>query len=86
MRIMKLFAFHILLSIRGMILCISKLFALMSLLTWLCTLYIKEISGVPLTAKVMLATLGIIFTLVYWFFDDLIFHLKPEHIDLTLYR
>ena len=86
MSIIRLFLFHILLSIRGIILGISKLLALMLLVTWFATLYVKEMSGVPFAAKLMLVIFGIAFTFVNWFYDDLIFYLKPKNHDLILYK
>ncbi|OGT63383.1 MAG: hypothetical protein A3E85_02415 [Gammaproteobacteria bacterium RIFCSPHIGHO2_12_FULL_45_12] len=86
MSIIRLLLFHILISVRGIILGISRLFAFMLLGTWLCTLYIKEISEVPLAVKVIMFAFGIIFTFIYWFYDDLIFYFQPENKDITLYR
>ncbi len=86
MRMIKMLAFQMMLSFRGIILGVSRLFALMFLGSFSIAIYYSEPNQIPLNAKIMLLTLGAIFTLIYWFYDYLIFILKPSNIDLRFYK
>jgi hypothetical protein len=82
--IIKLILFHILFSLRGIVLGISRLLAFSSLVVFMLTFYIYQLSAIPFVAKAMLLTVGIFFTLVFWLYDYLIFYLKPKMIDIML--
>lgn len=86
MNIIKTLIFHMLLSLRGIILTISKLlsFALLSCLVMVECL--SDFPAIPSLAKTMMVSFGILFTLIYWFYDYAIFYVKPRMIDIMLIR
>jgi len=86
MHVINTFIFHILLSLRGVILNISKLFSLFFLCGFVIVIYLSSQQTIPIAAKIMTLTLGIIFTMIYWFYDDLVFLFTPENTDLRLYK
>lgn len=86
MTILKIILFHILLSFRGLILMISKLFALTFLGGLGLLIFLNEISAIPLSAKIMIAAVGILFISIYWFYDYLIFYCKPKMFDMVLLK
>lgn len=76
--------FQILLSIRGIVLGISKWLALICLIYFVALLFI-ELPKPFIILKIMVLTFGILFTLINWFYDDLIFYFKPEDMDIALF-
>jgi hypothetical protein len=77
---------HILLSFRGLALLISKLMAFASISTFIMTTYLNDSSRIPFSAKIMMVLFGILFTCIYWFYDYLVFYLKPKILDITLFK
>jgi hypothetical protein len=47
---------------------------------------LNDFQAVPLAAKIMTLALGIFFTLINWFYDDLVFYFEPKNIKVTLYH
>ncbi len=86
MIIIKTLMFHILLSLRGLILVTSKFLSLALLGSFAATILLNDLAATPVTAKVMMLLGGIFFTVVYWFYDYLIFSLKPKMLQLALYK
>lgn len=86
MRLIKTFAFHLLLSFRGIILFISKLCALAFLGALILSTTLNEVSSIPDSTKIMMGVLGITFTSVYWFYDYLIIYFKPKMLDIMLLK
>lgn len=86
MPLIKTIIFHLLLAIRGIILTISKLFAFIFLLCFILMIIVNDLQAAPIIAKIMALKFGIFFTLLNWFYDNLIFYFAPEDMELTLYR
>jgi len=86
MRIIKRIIFHVLLALRGIVLGISRLFAILFFIGAFLIFFVHDFHNIPVIGKVMVATFAIIFTLINWFYDDLIFYFEPDNIDITLYR
>jgi len=86
MVIIKTLLFHILLSFRGLILAVSKFLSFVFLGGFLAATFITDLSAVPMTAKVSMASLGILFILLNWFYDYLIFYFKPRMLDIMLIK
>lgn len=85
-RAIKLISFHILLSCRWLVLAISKILALAFLFGFVMTISIDKLSALPLSVKILMVTFGMIFTLIFWFYDYLIFYLKPKMLDIMLIK
>ena len=86
MHIIKIFAFHLLMTFRGLVLFVSKLFSILFIATFCALIFLQEFNSVSITPKIMTLGLGIIFTLVYWFYDYLIFYLKPQMLEIMLHK
>lgn len=86
MPIIKLFLFHLFLSFRGIILVVSKLLSFACLGSFALVLCVNDLQAVPLSAKIVMLTFGIIFTSIYWFYDYLILYLKPKMLDIVLLK
>jgi hypothetical protein len=86
MRIIKTIIFHILLSLRGLVLTISKLLAFASFGAFAIIIFTNELSAIPLAAKIAIAAYSILFTSIYWFYDYLILYLQPEMLDIKLLK
>jgi len=86
MRALKIIMFHILLSCRGIILGASKLFALMFLGTFCLVTCFSDLHGISMAAKIMILIFGMIFTMIFWFYDYLILYLKPKMLDIMLLK
>jgi hypothetical protein len=82
----KLISFHILLSCRWLVLAVSKFFALAFLSVFIMSLTIDKLSDIPLSMKFLIAICGVTFTSIFWFYDYLIFCLKPKMIDIMLVK
>jgi hypothetical protein len=74
------------LALRGIILSISKLLALLFFTGTVLIFFVNDFHTVPLAGKIMMVTFGIIFTLINWFYDYLIFYFTPDDIDVRLYH
>lgn len=84
MVILKTITFHLLLSFRGIVLAISRLMATL-FLTASCLLFLlDEFRSLPLTTKIMVIVIGVIFTAINWFYDYLILACSPKQIDIIL--
>jgi hypothetical protein len=86
MYVIKAIVFQILLSLRRIILGVSKLLSLTFLGSFCIMIIFTDLHRIPLTAKLMALGLGVIFTFIYWFYDYLVFNFKPNYIDLVLYK
>lgn len=86
MGLIKTLLFHFLLSIRRPILGLSKLFAFMFLGCFAGIMLISELHQTPMTAKVMILSIGIIFTAINWFYDYLILSMQPDNMRISLFR
>ena len=86
MSIPRTLIFHILLSFRSLILGVSKLFSLIFLGCFCIVMYLSSEHQILIAAKIMSLTLGVIFTLIYWFYDYLVFYYQPDNIELRLYK
>ena len=87
MFIMKKIIFHLLLTIRKPILVLSKILALLFLVGGgLLCIIVNGTHMIPWTPKIMILFFGIFFTLINWFYDDLIFYFTPDDMEVTLYR
>jgi hypothetical protein len=84
-RAAKLILFHILLTFRGIILRVSKLLSIASLCGLFLVMNISELNHIPMSAKLLLLTGGIIFTSICWFYDYLILYLKPKRLNIWLH-
>ena len=84
--LIKTLIFYALLSLRRIILSISKLFSLLFLGCFGIMFLFNNLHMIPLTGKIMMLILGIIFTLIYWLYDYLILIFKPENIMLRLHK
>ena len=84
--IIKLISFHVLLSFRWLVLAISKFCAMAFFAALVMTLTIDNLSDITLSVKILMALFGMIFTSIFWFYDYLIFHLKPKMIDIMLVK
>ncbi len=79
MQFMKLILFHVLLSSRGVILGICKLCSLAFIFSGV--LLLTGLIQIPVNSSAIKATIvmaSITFTLMYWFYDYLLFYLKPK--------
>ncbi len=87
MNLIKTLIFHLLLTFRGLILGISKLFSLLFLMSFCLIMFITEFRSVtPLAGKIMVLTVGIFSTLINWFYDYLVLYFSPDNIEVRLYR
>lgn len=43
-------------------------------------------SHAPTAGKIMMLSLGVIATLINWFYDYLVLHFSPDNIEVRLYR
>ena len=86
LRALKLITFHILLSCRWFVLAVSKFFALAFISVFVMSLSIDKLSTLPLSVKILMAIFGMIFTAIFWFYDYLIFYLKPKTLELMLFK
>ena len=86
MTFVKIIIFRLLLALRGIILSISKILALLFITGFILMISISELQAAPLVGKVMALGLGIIFTLINWLYDYLVFYFEPENIEVTLYH
>lgn len=86
MAIIKTLLFHVLLSFRGLILGVSKLLSFAFLGSFLAVIFFNDLAAVPAASKAMMACAGILFTAIYWFYDYLIFYLKPKMLDMMLLK
>jgi hypothetical protein len=84
MGLLKPILFHLLLSFRRPILYLSKVLSLMFIACFGMTALLPELQQIPMLAKTMIATLGILFTAILWFYDYLVLHLKPKMLDVLL--
>ena len=84
MRIIKTIIFHLLLSTRGIIRLLSKLFAIMFIFMFISLFLISDFAGAPFAAKTISLVFSILFTTIYWFYDYLIFYFQPENIEISL--
>jgi len=78
--------FHILLAIRGILLGFSRLLAFGCFFGFFGLMTESKFQSVPLIINIMILIFGIIFTLINWFYDDLIFYFEPKNMKITLYR
>lgn len=85
-RTIKIFLFHILLSLRGIILGASKFLSLLFLGSFSIVIYFNNLHQIPMPAKIIMLTFGIMFIFVYWFYDYLLFYLKPKIFDILLIK
>lgn len=83
-RLIRIFTFHLLLTVRRPILFFSKLLSLMFLVFFLALIYEPAFHSAPMAAKVMSFTFGIGLILIRWFYDELIFYFAPEGREVTL--
>ena len=86
MQFLRIIIFQILISLRGIILGISKLLAILFLTFFIILITFKDFQTAPFVAKAMALGLGIIFTLINWFYDYLVLYFSPKNMDVTLYR
>jgi len=86
MTVIKTILFHLLMSLRGIILSISKLLAIAFFLAAILMIVIHTSHHMPLIAKITALTLGVFFTSINWFYDYLIFYFEPENIEVRLFR
>jgi len=84
--IVKIVIFHLLLTLRGIVLLLSKILALLFLASGVLLCIVNEAQVIPLIPKIMMLTLGILFTLINWLYDYLIFYFEPENIEVRLFR
>jgi hypothetical protein len=85
-KIAKIVIFHLLLTLRGVVLLLSKILALLFLASGILLCIITEAQAIPWLLKIIILSLGILFTLINWFYDDLIFYFQPENREIQLYR
>lgn len=81
-KLLKMILFHLLLRFRGIIVGVSRLLAFGCIGVIIATFYIERFSALPFKVKFEIAMLGIAFTAIYWFYDYLIFYLRPKHYNL----
>lgn len=87
MRIIKTIIFHLLLSLRQVVLTISRLMALLFFIGVLLVFFVSDFRAVtPVPGKILILTCTVIFTIINWFYDDLIFYFQPDNKNITLYR
>lgn len=86
MTFIKILIYHLLLSLRGIILATSKLFSLACIVTGIGMFYLGHFQDAPLAAKILVVFFGIIFTLINWLYDCVIFYFSPKNVITTLYR
>jgi len=86
MAAIKIILFHILLSSRGIILGTSKLLALVFLSTAASIVFVNDISEIRTSTSIAIGAFGILFTSIYWFYDYLIFYLKPKILDIMILK
>jgi len=86
MHAIKLILFHILMTLRTPILVISKFLALVFLGGLTMIFCVEELSAVPIFVRIVAAMFGGMFTLIYWFYDYLIFYFKPKMLDIILLK
>ncbi len=84
MGIIKIILFHLLLSLRRPILFLSKILALMFLGCFAMAIYVTELQQTPMAAKIMLVSIGIVFTAINWFYDYLVLYLAPRKLGVML--
>lgn len=84
MRILKTLIFHLLRSCRGIVLWISKVFALLSLFG--CGMLLGFEIPVPFSAKISMVAFFIINTAINWFYDELVFCFQPDHIQIAIFN
>jgi len=77
--LLKTILFHLLLTFRGIIVGVSRLLALGCIGVIITTFYVERFSALPFRVKFEIVVLGIVFTIIYWFYDYLIFYLRPSH-------
>jgi len=82
----KILIFHLLLTFRRTILFLSKIFALLFCFGSSLFFIFKDMQVVQLVGKLFIITFAIIFTLIYWFYDELIFYFQPEDKNVILYK
>ncbi len=83
--IAKIIIFHLLLTLRKPILFLSKFIALFFLF-FAFVFFIEKFHEVRLIEKIIIFFSGIVFTVINWFYDDLIFYFQPEDKEIILYR
>lgn len=71
---------------RRLILSISKWLAIIFLVCAILMFFMQEFQTLSLVIKITILGFGLFFTLINWFYDDLIFYFSPEDMELTLYR
>jgi len=86
MKIIKRIIFQLLLGFRRLVLALSKLLAIVFLIGTLGVFLLQGLHNAPFIAKIMAPIFTIIFTLINWFYDDLIFYFKPDDMELFLQR
>ncbi|OGT38473.1 MAG: hypothetical protein A3F11_05045 [Gammaproteobacteria bacterium RIFCSPHIGHO2_12_FULL_37_14] len=86
MTFIKTLIYHLLLSVRGIILITSKLLSLGFIVIGIVMFYLGDFQDAPLAAKILVIFFGIIFTLINWFYDYFIFYFAPKNLVTTLYR
>ena len=86
MALIKIIIFRLLLSVRGIVLGISKFLAIGFIVFTIALFTISDFQQAPLAAKIMSLGLSVIFTIINWFYDDLIFYFQPENSEISLYR
>lgn len=86
MRIIKFIIFRLLLALRGLILNLSKIFAIVFLIGTAGILFMDEFKNVSVTGKIIAVMLVVFCTLVNWVYDYVIFYFAPDDIDVTLFH
>ena len=86
MTLIKIIIFRLLLALRGIVLSLSKLLALLFITGFVAMISVSGLQATPLVGKIMALGLGIFFTLINLLYDYLIFYFEPENIEVTLYR
>lgn len=86
MTLIKIIVFRLLLTMRGIILSISKLLALLFFTGAILLFFVNDFQTAPLPGKIITITFGIMFTLINSLYDYLIFYFTPENFEITLYN
>ena len=82
----KRIIFHLLLAMRGIILGISKLFAFLFIIGFILMIIFVDFKTAPTMIKITILTLGILFTLINWLYDYVVFYFEHEDIEVKLYK
>lgn len=84
MRLVKTIIFHLLLTFRGIIRFSSRLLALISFIGFALILWTMDYHDASMAVRITILMFGVIFMLINWLYDYLIFYFKPEDFEIML--